>query len=41
MTMEDYIATHYVAGTNKVGRQLPISAIGKLSLKIIVLVLKF
>jgi hypothetical protein len=39
MTMEEYIATHCVAGTNKVGSQLPIRAIENLSLKIIMLVL--
>jgi hypothetical protein len=38
-TMEEYIATYYVAGTTKVGSQLPIRAIKKMSLKIIVLVL--
>jgi hypothetical protein len=39
MTMEDYISTHCVAGTDKVGSQLPIRVIENLSLKIIVLVL--
>jgi hypothetical protein len=39
MTMEEYISTHCVAGTDKVGSQLPIRAIENLSLKIIVLVL--
>jgi hypothetical protein len=39
MTMEEYISTHCVAGTDKVGSQLPIRVIENLSLKIIVLVL--
>jgi hypothetical protein len=39
MTMEVYIATHYVAGTKKVGSQLPIRAIENLSLNIVMLVL--
>jgi hypothetical protein len=39
MNIEDYIATHCVAGTKKVGSQLPIRVINNLSLKIIVLVL--
>jgi hypothetical protein len=39
MTMEDYISTHYVAGTDKVGSQLPIKQIENLSLKIVILVL--
>ena len=39
MNIEDYIATHCVAGTVKVGIQLPIRAIKNLSLKIIMLVL--
>jgi len=39
MTMEEYISTHYVSCTNKVGNQLPIRAIENLSLKIIVHVL--
>jgi len=39
MNIEDYIATHYVAGTEKVGNQLSIRVINNLSLKIIVLVL--
>jgi hypothetical protein len=39
MTMEEYIATHCVAGTYKIGSQLPSRAIKNLSLKIIVLVL--
>jgi hypothetical protein len=38
MNIEDYIATHCVAGTEKVGSQLPIRAINNLSFKIIVLV---
>jgi hypothetical protein len=38
-TMEEYIATHYVVGTEKVGSQLPIRAIENLSLNIIILVL--
>jgi hypothetical protein len=37
--MEDYIATHYVAGINKVGSQLPIRAIKNLILNINMLVL--
>jgi hypothetical protein len=40
MTMEEYISTHCVARTYKVGIQLPIRAIENLSLKIVVLVLK-
>jgi len=40
MNIEDYIATHYVVGTEKVGRKLSIRAINNLSLKIIVLVLE-
>jgi hypothetical protein len=39
MIMEKYISTHYVAGTDKVRSQLPITTIKNLSLKIIVLVL--
>jgi hypothetical protein len=39
MNIEDYISTHCVAGTEKVGSQLPIRVIENLSLKIIVLVL--
>jgi hypothetical protein len=39
MTMEDYIATHFVAGADKVGSQLHIRTIENLSLKIVVLVL--
>jgi hypothetical protein len=39
MTMEEYISTHYVARTDKVGSQLPIRAIKNLSLKIVILVL--
>ena len=39
MTMEEYIATHGVADTDKVRSQLPIRAIENLSLKIIVFVL--
>jgi len=39
MNMEGYISTHYVAGTNKVGSELPIMAIENMSLKIIILVL--
>jgi hypothetical protein len=38
MTME-YISTYYVAGTNKVGSQLPINVVENLSLNIIILVL--
>jgi hypothetical protein len=38
MTMEDYIATHCVASTNKVGSRLTIREIENLSLKIIILV---
>jgi hypothetical protein len=39
MNIEDYIASHCIAGTEKVGRQLPIRAINNLSVKIVVLVL--
>jgi hypothetical protein len=39
MTMEEYIATHCVASTDRVWSQLPIRAINNLTLKIIVLVL--
>jgi hypothetical protein len=39
MNIEGYIAPHCVAGTEKVGSQLPIRAINNLSLKIIFLVL--
>jgi hypothetical protein len=39
MKIEEYIDTHCVAGTPKVGSQVPIRAINNLSLKIIVLVL--
>jgi hypothetical protein len=39
MKIEDYISTHCVASTYKVGSQLPIKAIENLILKIIVLVL--
>jgi hypothetical protein len=39
MNTEDYIDTHYIAGTEKVGSQLPIRAIKNLSLKIVFLVL--
>jgi hypothetical protein len=39
MKIEEYIDAHYVAGTPKVGIQVPIQAINNLSLKIIVLVL--
>jgi hypothetical protein len=39
MNIEDYIATHCVAGIENVGSQLPIRAIKNLSLKIIVLML--
>jgi hypothetical protein len=39
MKIEEYIATHYIAGTKKVGSQLPIQAINNLSLKIVVLIL--
>jgi hypothetical protein len=38
MIMEEYIATHCVAGIDKLGSQLPIKEIESLSLKIIVLV---
>jgi len=38
MNIEDYIATHFIARTEKVGIQLPFRAINNLSLKIIVLV---
>jgi hypothetical protein len=40
MNIEDYISTHCVAGTYKVGSQLRIRVIENLSLKIIVLVLE-
>jgi hypothetical protein len=39
MKIEEYIDAHCVAGTPKVGSQIPIWAINNLSLKIIVLVL--
>jgi hypothetical protein len=39
MNIEDYIATHYVAGTKKVGIGLPIREIENLSLNIFILVL--
>jgi hypothetical protein len=39
MNIEDYTNTHCIAGTEKVGSQLPIRAINNLSLKIVVLVL--
>jgi hypothetical protein len=39
MKIEEYIDAHCVAGTPKVGSQLPIRAINNLSLKIVVLVL--
>jgi hypothetical protein len=39
MKVEEYIEAHFVAGTSMVGSQIPIRAIGNLSLKIIVLVL--
>jgi hypothetical protein len=39
MKIEDYIATHCIAGTKKVGSQLPFIAINNLSLNIVVLVL--
>jgi hypothetical protein len=39
MNIDDYIATHFVVGTKKVGIQLPIRAINNLSLKITILVL--
>jgi hypothetical protein len=39
MNIEDYIATHCITGTNKVGSQLPIRAINNMSLNIVVLVL--
>ena len=39
MNIENYIATHCIAGTEKVGIQLPIRAMNNLSLNIIVLVL--
>jgi hypothetical protein len=41
MNIEDYIATHCIAGTEKVGRQLPIRVINNLILKIIVLFLTY
>jgi hypothetical protein len=37
--MEEYITTYCIAGTKKVGSQLPIRVIENLSLKIIILVL--
>jgi hypothetical protein len=39
MNIEDYITTHYVVDTKKVGSQLPIRVINNLSLKIIILML--
>jgi hypothetical protein len=39
MNIEDYIATHFIVGTEKVGSQLPIREINNISLKIVVLVL--
>jgi hypothetical protein len=39
MTMEEYISTHCVVGTDKVGSQLPIRVIENLGLNIVVLVL--
>jgi hypothetical protein len=39
MNIKDYIATHCIVGTNKVGIQLPIRVINNLSLNIVVLVL--
>jgi hypothetical protein len=39
MNIEDYIATHFITGTEKVGSQLSIKVINNLSLKIVVLVL--
>jgi hypothetical protein len=39
MNIEDYISTHCIAGTEKVGIQIPIIAINNLSLKIVFLVL--
>jgi hypothetical protein len=39
MNIEEYIDAHCVAGTKKVGSQIPIRAINNLSLKIVVLVL--
>jgi hypothetical protein len=39
MNIEDYIATHCIVGTEKVGRELWIRAINNLSINIIVLVL--
>jgi hypothetical protein len=39
MKIEEYIDAHYVAGTPKVGSQIPIWAISNLNLKIIVLIL--
>jgi hypothetical protein len=39
MKIEDYIATHFIAGIEKVGNQRSIRAINNLSLKIVFLVL--
>jgi hypothetical protein len=39
MKIEEYIDAHCIAGTDKVGSQLPIQAINNLSLKIVFLVL--
>ena len=37
MTMEEYIATHYVAGIDKVGSHLPIKEIENLRLNSIIM----
>jgi hypothetical protein len=39
MNIKDYIATHFIAGTEKVGIQLLIRAINNMSLNMFVLVL--
>jgi hypothetical protein len=39
MKIEEYIDAHCIAGTKKVGSQLPIREINNLSLKIVVLIL--
>jgi hypothetical protein len=39
MNIEDYITFHCVAGTEKVGSQLPLWEIKNLSLKIVIIVL--
>jgi len=39
MNIEEYIATHYIGGTEKLGSQLPIRAINNPSVNIVVLVL--